>query len=222
MNKEELQKNLSRLGVPLMETEEDVDVNKILADVVKSKDPRYWELFPVLLVRAAERGRVNGQMVESYLKEKNEREAFKNLLLLSASLYESNKLNYHWFKEFESRFSNKDVEKLQELRNYFAHNESFHFSNHKFDAQRLRELFFRYLQKAEGGLKDLLKKYDDYSLEFALSQVFSPKQKELFLRKAKGEPLSKTEKEYFSRTVKKKVLALANPELHRLAQRLLE
>jgi hypothetical protein len=34
--------------------------------------------------------------------------------------------------------------------------------------------------------------------------------------------MTKTETEYFSRTVKKKVVALANPELQRLAQKLLE
>jgi hypothetical protein len=60
------------------------------------------------------------------------------------------------------------------------------------------------------------------SLEYSLSQVFSPKQKELFLKKLKREKLTKTEKEYFSRAVKKKVLALANPELHRLSQKLLD
>jgi hypothetical protein len=63
-------------------------------------------------------------------------------------------------------------------------------------------------------------KVEEPSLEYALSQLFSPKQKELFQKKLKGELLTKTEKEYFSRTVKKKVAALANPELHRLAQKL--
>jgi len=37
-----------------------------------------------------------------------------------------------------------------------------------------------------------------------------------------GLPLTKTEKEYYSRTVKKKVVALANDELHSLAKKLLE
>jgi hypothetical protein len=59
-------------------------------------------------------------------------------------------------------------------------------------------------------------------LEYAMSQVFSPKQKELFLKKLKGNILTKTEKEYFSRAVKKKVLALANADLHRLSRKLLE
>ncbi len=55
-----------------------------------------------------------------------------------------------------------------------------------------------------------------------MSQVFSKKQKELFLKKLKGEKLAKTEREYYSRVVKKKVLALANSDLHKLAARLVK
>lgn len=64
--------------------------------------------------------------------------------------------------------------------------------------------------------------YDELSLEYALSQLFSPKQKELFRKKLDGLPLTKTEKEYYSRAVKKKVAALANAELHRQARMLME
>ena len=67
--------------------------------------------------------------------------------------------------------------------------------------------------------KTMLDRSDELSLEFSLSQVFSPKQKELFKKKLKGASLTKTEKEYFSRSVKKTVMALSNPELHRLAQK---
>ncbi len=42
------------------------------------------------------------------------------------------------------------------------------------------------------------------------------------LKKLEGNPLSKTEQEYYSRTVKKKVVALANSELHALSHTLLE
>jgi hypothetical protein len=47
-----------------------------------------------------------------------------------------------------------------------------------------------------------------------------PKQKELFKKKLKGLPLTKTEREYYSRTVKKKVVALANAELHSLSKKI--
>ena len=59
-------------------------------------------------------------------------------------------------------------------------------------------------------------------LAFALSQMCSPKQKVLFKKRLEGLPLTKTEQECYSRSVKKKVGAMANEELHGLASKLLE
>jgi hypothetical protein len=86
----------------------------------------------------------------------------------------------------------------------------------------LKTVFSNYHAQAVQGLGDLLQVKEELGLEYSLSQVFSPKQKDLFLKKLRGEKLTKTEKEYYSRVVKKKVLALANLELHRLARKLLE
>ena len=83
-------------------------------------------------------------------------------------------------------------------------------------------LFELYFEKKAETDKRRQEKHAEFSLEYALSQVFSPKQKELFGKKLEGLPLTKTEKEYYSRTVKKKVVALANDELHSLAKKLLE
>ena len=89
-------------------------------------------------------------------------------------------------------------------------------------SQRLKVAFDNYFNQERSKLNDLLSVKEELGLEYALSQVFSPKQKELFLKKLRHEKLTKTEKEYFSRVVKKKALALANSELHRLSQKLLE
>jgi hypothetical protein len=86
--------------------------------------------------------------------------------------------------------------------------------------ERVRNVLHNYLTGEHKEVKDSNEKHMEMSLEFALSKVFSPKQKELFKKKLKGDVLTKTEREYFSRSVKKKVAALANEELHRLAQRL--
>ena len=83
----------------------------------------------------------------------------------------------------------------------------------------LFELYFEQKIEKDRRRKD---KYQEFSMEYALSQIFSPKQKELFNKKLEGSPLTKTEKEYYSRTVKKKVVALANSELHNLSRKLLE
>jgi hypothetical protein len=52
--------------------------------------------------------------------------------------------------------------------------------------------------------------------------MFSPKQKESLKKRLEGLPLTKTEQENYSRSVKKKVVARANAELHGLARKLLE
>ena len=83
-------------------------------------------------------------------------------------------------------------------------------------------MFSNYFEQDAEKTRQLKEKHGELSLEYALSQLFSPKQKELFQKKLKGELFTKTEKEYFSRTVKRKAAALANPELHRLAQQLME
>ena len=107
-------------------------------------------------------------------------------------------------------------------KNNMAHHQAPQSGKDQFDPERVMGLFELYFeQKAE---KDRRRKdkFQEFSMEYALSQVFSPKQKELFKKKLEGSPLTKTEKEYYSRTVKKKVVALANSELHSLSRKLLE
>ena len=87
--------------------------------------------------------------------------------------------------------------------------------------ERLKNTFSRYYDEAQPKVSELLSLKENFDLQHALSEVFSPKQKELVLKKFRGDLLTKTEREYYSRTVRKKLAALANPELQRLAQKLL-
>ena len=117
--------------------------------------------------------------------------------------------------------SQEDKDLVAEWKRCLASNQPLSRDEVAVDVERLKGLFDFYLErKAE---KDLCstRRFAEFSLEHALSQIFSPKQKELFKKKLEGRPLSKTEQEYYSRTVKKKVVALANFELHRLAKKLL-
>jgi len=50
-----------------------------------------------------------------------------------------------------------------------------------------------------------------------LDLLFSKKQKELVFKKLEGQHLTKTEREYYSRVVKKKLAAIAAPEMQDLA-----
>lgn len=215
-------KSLSKLGFPMFEPSEELEVNETLAKVVKSNDTRLWEGFPVLLASAGESYQFESDQVEQQLATEELKERYHRLILLSAAVYAYYHLSFSWLTKLKKTFSENDKNCVKAWRNTLAHNQSPNWSNDEFDPERVRGLFELYFeQKIE---KDRRRKdrYDEFSLAYALSQIFSPKQKELFKKKLEGDLLTKTEQEYYSRTVKKKVVALANSELHGLAKRLLE
>lgn len=217
-----LLKSLSKLGFPMFEPSEELDVNETLAEVVKSNDTRLWEGFPVLLANAADSYQFAPDLVEQQLLTKELKEQYHRLILLSASVYAYYHLSFSWLRKLKKEFSNEDKNLVKAWRNALAHNQKPHWAEDEFDLERVRGLFeLYYEQKVE---KDRRRKdrYEEFSLEYALSQVFSPKQKDLFKKKLEGDLLTKTEQEYYSRTVKKKVVALANSELHSLSRKLLE
>ncbi len=221
MTEESLYKRLSQLGLPLLETSEEFDVNQTLAEVVKSRDTRLWEGFPVLLVNAANDFRYAYERVLNHLYNKEQRKNFHSLLQVSLALYDLNHLSFSWTKPLKEMLSEKEKADLKQLRKELTSGNTFTLNGLEFYPLRLKNAFELYFEKDAEKSRQQKEKYEELSLEYALSQVFSPKQKELFKKRLEGLPLTKTEKEYYSRAVKKKVVALANPELHRLAQRLL-
>ena len=58
------------------------------------------------------------------------------------------------------------------------------------------------------------------SLDVYLDRLFSPKQKELVLKKRDGKSFTKTEREYYSRIARKKLEAIASEEVVALARKL--
>ena len=221
MVNQKLLDNLNQLGFQLMETRADVDVNKTLAEVVKSKDTRLWEGFPVLLANAARDYNFDYNQVQQFLAKK-EQQDFRILLLLSLALFQHYHLSFAWTNQLKKAFSNQDLGRLKKLKKSLSEGNSVSVGHRHFDPSRLKQAFNNYFKQDAEKTRRLKEKHEELSLEYALSQLFSPKQKELFQKKLKGEVLNKTEKEYYSRRVKKKVAALANPELHRLAQKLME
>ena len=63
-------KSLARLGFPMFEPSQELDVNETLAEVVKSNDTRLWEGFPVLLANAGESYQFVSERVEEQLPTK--------------------------------------------------------------------------------------------------------------------------------------------------------
>ena len=221
MTEKTLMEKVSRLGLPLMETNEEFDVNQTLTEVVKSRDTRLWEGFPVLLLNSAKDNNFNYERVLNNLTVE-ERAKFHALLLVSLTLYDFYHLSFFWTNQLKDRFTEDERASLKQLRNSLAHNDVVAVAGTQFQTARLKKMFELYFEKDAEKSRQKKEKFEELSFEYSLSQMFSPKQKELFKKKLEGLPLTKTEGEYFSRTVKKKLVALANPELHRMARRLMQ
>jgi len=222
MDKQDLLKQLSTFGFPLFEAQPTPDPDLVLFEMFKSKDARLWEGFPVVLADVNQKDLFNHPALLRFLKTKSEKSQFNSLLMLSFALYEFNNLEFYWAKELLKSFPDENKNEFTAFLAKLKNNEEFKVNSVTMSPERLKNNFNNYLSRSQSTLNDLLLRKQEFSLEFALSQVFSPKQKELFLKKLKGEKLTKTEKEYFSRTVKKKVQALANTDLHQLCNKLLD
>ncbi|MEK6563440.1 MAG: hypothetical protein AABZ65_00220 [Candidatus Omnitrophota bacterium] len=219
---ENLLKELSELGFPLFKREEKSRADSVLARLAKSGDSRLWEGFPVVLANSVEKGLLNYENVLRQLKRASDKSKLNALLAMSLALYEVLGLKFSWTKKLLNSLSPREKKDFDDFKENLKRDCLFTVAGREMSVQRLKTTFSNYFWKNQSGLNELLLVKEELGVEYALSQVFSPKQKELFLKKLKSEKLTKTEKEYFSRSVKKKALALANPELHRLARKLLE
>ena len=221
MKNKDLIKSVNALGFPLFDVEKYQDANIILADIVKSKDLRFWEGFPVVLANSAERGLFSYDNTNVFLKKPSEKSTFTSLIAMSLAVYDFFNLRFSWSGNLHKTLSGAKQKEQGIFVKRLKEKSGLNLAGQKISTQRLKTVFGNYFGQTRNKLNELLSVKDELRLEYSLSQVFSIKQKELFLKKLKREKLTKTEKEYYSRTVKKKVLALANPELHNLAQRLL-
>lgn len=222
MKNDNLLKRLDTLGFQLLDVEKGEDVNLTLADLVKSQDLRLWEGFPVVLANGAEKGLFDYHKTEGYLKRNPDKLHLGLLMALSLALYKTLSLKFSWADKLYTFLNNEGQRQFESYLNALKNNQDLYVALRFMSSQRIKATFNNYFRETQASLADLLSVKEELGLEYALSQVFSPKQKELFLKKLRNEKLTKTEKEYFSRVVKKRVLALANPELYRLSQKLLQ
>jgi len=215
---------LSQYGYSLLQPDQMADPNELLANLAGSKDSRLVEGFPVVLANALEKHRekVDLAAAEHFLKDEPARARFRKLTALSLYLFDVFGLEKLRPTEPAGRSDRENL--LAELRNSVEHNEPLALHPGSLDLERVKKTFLRYYLRASEVQASETKANlrEEFRREFYLSQFFAPKQRDLVEKKLRGEPLTKTEREYFSRVVKKKLLALADPDLHRLAQKALQ
>lgn len=215
------QENLSALGFPVLESKDEANTaNTTLARVARSDDTRLWEGFPVMLANSVRNQWFDYAHVRNILRSAKQKETLDCLVNVSLALYNVLDVKVEGAERLHSDIKpgnlvfTKSLEALRDNRTPPAPCQAL-------APERLKNTFLRYYGETQPRVSELLSLKENFDLQQALSQIFSPKQKELVLKKFRGDSLTKTEREYYSRTIRKKLAALANPELQRLAQRLL-
>lgn len=218
MKHDELLKKAGELGFKLFEPEGGADAARTLAAVAHSGDARLMEGFPVMLAAAAAGAGVNLRELRNRLVHGG-KASLKELLLLSLAAYHEAGVWPEWAEDLAEEFSSGELKRRLEL---LRQGGDVKVGHTVLRAEKLKANFLSYYRQAEESFLTAAAEREDMGLAYAMAQVFTARQKELFLKRLRQGKFTKTEKEYYSRVVKKKAQALANEELHRLARRVLE
>lgn len=212
---------LTQFGYPLFQPK--TDPADLLATMAESADTRMLEGFPVVLANALshEGARVDLKKAESQLGGLEERKRFRQLAMLSFYLFE-----LYGLEPLREKADGQELlQEVPELKKGLVENQPLKLlGGRQLDAQRLKRTFLDYVvrvREARSG-EEKARLSEEFRKEYYLSLLLSPRQKDLLQKKLRGESMTKTEREYFSRVVKKKLMALADPDLHRLAQKALQ
>jgi hypothetical protein len=221
MNREELITASGELGFRLLTPEKRILSDKRVLDVLDglsvSEDPRLIEGFPVVLANSFHRGiKLDiDDLLSRHGQGSQERIDLEKLVLASLDLLDQEGLDQpdgldSITDSLRLKYGNlldKETLELDRKRSV--------------STERLRNTLRRYatdLDRSESALeREKKNQLRTFMMNLHLSTLFSAKQKDLVLKKLKGEPMSKTEKEYYSRVVKKKLEALADSELNKVA-----
>ena len=219
MNKEELIISLGNMGYPVISNHITRGID-VLNELANSDNPRLLEGFPVVLAHCAYNNQnVNlNKLLSMHDPVSIRRITLEKLLLISSELLSSEELQQPpGLEELAISLKNKHGNLLLKESVYLDDNISL-------STERLRNTLKRYtarFKKPENYRKKATdKQRQSFRLNLHLSTLFSPKQKEIVLKKYDDQPLTKTEQEYFSRKIKKKLEAILNIELRKIARKL--
>jgi hypothetical protein len=190
----------------------------ILDALASAEDVEVVARFPAVLAICARRGLVlNSQALFSrYWETSPKRQNLEKLLLASAAIFKTKGLTRPGnLDQIAAPLKNKygDILSAGEIQMS---------SGMYVSVQALENTLDIYMagpvQSQAGRFQKAYK--SPGSLDVFLDRLFSPKQKELVFKKRDGATFTKTECEYYSRIVRKKLEAIASAELGELAKQL--
>jgi len=222
METKELVEALRDRGYPLSHrTGADVSQEKILEileDMVHSGDPNLMDAFPAVLAYCARKGfTLDFSKWLARMETKSKwRTVVEQLLLLSYGLLKEEKVkNPPGLGRLAHSLKENHVQNLSE--DSVGPGEEFPLNKKRFSRET------QGLEKNPPPPSSPRRNPSEYrtvQFHLHLNTLFSPKQLELLYKRLNGESFTKTEREYYSRVVKKKLEAITSAEVLQLAETL--
>jgi len=198
-----------------------------LLKLIRQTDSRLLEGFPVVLLNLLENKKsLKWESPRWDSKRKLtalERRRFAALLSLSYLLFELFGLERTILRRTEKVLARLPGEggQMDTLRTMFQNSEEIPIGmGATVSVERLKNTFRNYVLLGAKS-EETKKKRQELELELLLSEFFTPRQKELLVKRQQGETFTKTEREYFSRVIRKRLRALASEELHQFVRSLM-
>ena len=225
--KQALLDDLDKLGYGLFRPEESVNFQRVFKGLLESKDPRLLEGFPIATSSCSTtKGEPNYCDFDSLIKwlpdEKRQETSLQLLYLsfLTFMLYDEKKELASNLKElFKKRRVLRRFKQIFDSK--FINSSNVQVSDTQLDLGRMKEMFLNFIftkqAREQKTLVATLEFKRDLQTELFLSELFTPKQKEIIKKKLKGEKLTSSEAQYYSRVIKKRLKAIADDEVHKLA-----
>jgi hypothetical protein len=224
LEREQLTEQLARYGYELLKPSPSASGEQVLARLARQDEVRLLEAFPVVLARllhdrqALDWESKRWKPSDDFSPPEEKRLAF--LLAASFWVLTSSGLTKHEkrLRQLLRKFK-QGPQFVESLGPLFESSETLRMDGLELSAERLKNSFRLYhirLFKNEQAEK----KRQALQFDLLLSELFTTRQKELLRKKYLNEPMTKTEKEYFYRVLKKRLKALAHAEIHQFARRL--
>lgn len=226
VHRQELLDQLAHYGYPVMPPMRRSDPETVLELLVRQTEPRLMEGFPVVLLNALrERATLKWELSKWHPEDAlgaNGSKRLAGLLAVSYLLFRLFGVDGH-VQERVMRLLSKFKEGAKTLKDYeqpFLASTNLTLDGQVLSSERWKNTFRRYYLSPRDS-QELEKRTHALQLELLLSTIFTPRQKELLRKRAERAPMTPTERNYYYRTVNKRLKVLANEEVHHMARQML-
>lgn len=197
----------------------------LLRRMVSSDDPRVLEGVPVVLTNVLlTEKEFDPESVESALASALQ----KRFRILAAVTY----LFLFWVpdsdsvrKALHSYLKRREPALVESVTDKLRNQHKVQVGNMFLDEERLEKTYKNYVVEqfmaTQATVTQKLEEQRVVMFNEAVAELFTEKQSDLMFRMLKHEPLTKTDREYYSRVVKRRLKALRNPDLQTVAATLL-